>query len=185
MAISPDDLGSRVRVDMSNAPIPKGGSLLDRFGTKIYRWWFGFRDHTGAFRQSDFAEGVAASLFQSHRIYLRTIWQEFCNVYRRIALLHTYKLHRCGIPLLTASEQASTPRHQKYIYRRARTKNIRTLLAIHPGATLIDLFLLTRLHCPFGEDCRMAKETIPSRLDDESAHSCRMQKGQDTKNSRP
>jgi hypothetical protein len=122
--------------------ITKGGSLLDAVGTTIYLWWFGFRDHTGEFRKSDFAEGVAASRFQSHRIYLHTIWREVCNVHRRIALLHKYKLHRCGICLQTASERSLRPHPQRYKYRLARIESIQTLLTIDPAATLVDLYLL-------------------------------------------
>src|ERR1035437_1213747 len=111
----------------------KGGSWFDRCGTRIYRLWFGYRDRTGAFRKSSFAEGVAASRFQSSRLYLHTILREVCNVGRRIALLHRYKLHRRGIPLLTAWERSHIPRHQRYKYRQTRMKNIQSLLAIHPG----------------------------------------------------
>ena len=167
----------------SKGSSPRGGSLLDRFGMRMYRAWFGFRDRTGAFRKSAYAEGVAASRFQSHRIYLHTIWREFCNIGRRIALLHTYRLHRCGIPLLTPSELRSSQYHQKCKLRRDRTKNMRTLLAIHPGATLIDLFLLTHLPHPSEGDCRKATE-MRFVHQDEPQHidSCNMQMGPDTKN---
>jgi len=60
-------------VSTANAASSKVGSLLDRAGTKMYLWWFGFRDRTEEFRKSTYAEGVAASRFQSHRIYLHTI----------------------------------------------------------------------------------------------------------------
>ena len=164
----------------------RGGSLLDRFGTMIYRAWFGCHDRSGVFQRSDLAEGVAASRFQSHRIYLRTIYQEFCNIYRRIALLRTYKLHRCGIPLLTPSERLSHPRHQLHRLRQVRIRNIRTLLTIHPGATLIDLYLLTRPtlvciipHGSSGEDCQMGAEILHR---DERIDSCKTQMDSGTKN---
>jgi hypothetical protein len=136
----------------------RGGSLLDRFGTMIYRAWFGYRDRTGVFRRSDLAEGVAASRFQSHRIYLRTIWREVCNVRHRIALLHKNKLHRYGICLETALERHRRTHHQQYNYRQARMRSIRTLLTIHPGATLVDLHLLLQTIGPhlFEEDRQMA-----------------------------
>jgi len=161
----------------------RGGSLLYRFGTTIYRAWFGFRDRTGAFRRSSLAEGVAASRFQSHLIYLRTICQEFCNIYRRIAFLHTYRLHRYGIPLLSPGEQSWSPRHQRYMYRQARKKNIRTLLSIHPGATLVDIFLLSRIEChqyQSAEDYRTVEENL--RRGD-NTDSCRTQTEPDTNNS--
>jgi hypothetical protein len=157
-------------VSTLNAVIPKGGSLLDRVGTKIYLWWFGFRDRTGAFRKSNYAEGVAASRFQSHRIYLRTIWLEVRNVRHRIALLHRNKLHRYGICLQTASERLRRPDHQRCTYRQVRIENIRTLLTIHPGATLVDLYLLADMvrPCLSEEDCRMATE---NRHGEEHIHS--------------
>ena len=142
--------------------ITKGGSSLDRAGTKIYQWWFGFRDRTGAFRRSDFAEGVAASRFQSHRIYLHTIWQEVCNFRRRIGLLHRNKLHRYGIGLQTASVRSHPPYQQRYTYRQIRMRSIQTLLSIHPGATLVDFYLVTRV-CLSEEDCRMAAENCQSQ----------------------
>jgi len=147
----------------------KGGSLLDRVGTRIYLWWFGFRDRTGEFRKSSFAEGVAASRFQSHLIYLRTILQEVCNVYHRIRLLHKNKLHRYGICLQTASERSHRPHPHGYTYRQIRIESIRTLLTIHPGATLVDFYLLTHpslvalAHpCLSEEDRRMAAESRQS-----------------------
>lgn len=125
---------------MSSAAISaRGGSLLDKVGTMIYRVWFGFRDRTGVFRKSDFAEGIAASRFQSHRIYLRTICQEFCNIHRRIALLHKYRLHRDGIRLVTVSERFQYLSHQRRRLRQVRIQNIQTLLSMYPEATLIDL----------------------------------------------
>jgi len=171
-------------VSTSNAA--KAGSLLDRAGTKIYLWWFGFRDRMGEFRKSNYAEGVAASRFQSHRIYLRTIWQEVCNVRRRIVLLHKNKLHRYGIRLQTASERLHHPHHQLRMYRQNRMQNIRTLLTIHPGATLVDLYLLTQLapavHPGLSEeDCQRA---TGNRLRDDNIDFCKTRTEIDTK-SRP
>ena len=37
----------------------RGGSLLDRFGTMIYRAWFGCHDRSGVFQRSDLAEGAS------------------------------------------------------------------------------------------------------------------------------
>jgi hypothetical protein len=141
----------------SNATIPKAGSLLDRVGTRIYQWWLGFRDRTGAFRKSDSAEGVAATRFQSRRIYLHTIWQEVCNAPRRIAILHANRLHRCGIGLQTISGRSHPPHRQRCRYRQIRRRGIQLLLSIHPEATLVDLCLVNRLAMS-GEDCRMEAE---------------------------
>jgi hypothetical protein len=161
------------------AGITKGGSLLDKVGTRIYLWWFGFRDRTGAFRKSNYAEGVAASHFQSHRIYLHTIWLEVRNVRHRIALLHKNKLHRYGICLQRASERLHRPHHHGCTYRQVRIENIRTLLTIHPGATLVDLYLLADMvrPCLSEEDCRMAMGNRPGG---EHIDSCKTRMEPDT-----
>jgi len=158
-------------VSTLNAEIPKGGSLLDRVGTKIYLWWFGFHDRTGAFRKSDLAEGVAASRFQSHRLYLHTILQEFCNIYRRIALLHRYKPHRYGIGLGIPCPQCQGKSRRRCMYPRVRMQGMRNLRAIHPAATLVDLILLNQCIAPHpsGEGHQRAMQ-ISSVLENAQQH---------------
>lgn len=147
-------------MSISEGLTPKGGSLRDAVGTRIYLWWFGFRDRTGAFRRSNYAEGVAASRFQSHLIYLRTIWREVCNVRHRIALLRKNKLHRYGIPLQTPAQGSYRPHYQRRMYRQIRRRSIQTLLSILPEATLVDLYLVTRV-CLSEEDYRREAENRP------------------------
>ncbi len=169
--------------------ITRGSSLLDRVGTRIYREWFGFRDRTGTFQKSDYAEGVAPSRFQSHLIYLHTIWRELCNVRHRIALLHRNKLHRCGICLETSSERHRRRHQQRCNFRQVRMRSIRKLLTIHPEATLVDLHLLTQIVGPhlFAEDHRMVREygfPLPL-LESETCHCCRQETGLDTNSCHP
>jgi hypothetical protein len=50
--------------------------------------------------------------------------------------------------------------HQRCTYRQVRTENIRTLLTIHPGGTLVDLYLLADMirPCLSAADCQTALE---------------------------
>ena len=154
----------------------KVGLAVARCGARIYRAWFEYCDRTGTLRKSGCSEALATTRFQADLLYLRTILQEFCNVPRRIAFLHRYRLHRCGIPLLTVSERLCSARPQRYIYRQDRIRNIRALLSIHPGATLVDLFLVSHL----GDHPRQSagafqREEVsrPSTPDAENTDSCR------------
>lgn len=86
--------------------------------------------------------------FQPHLIYLHTLWLELCNVHRRMEILRRKSLHRTGICLQSPLGllPRTHPDHDRYL--RARICGMRELVTIHPGATLVDLYLLTTIISP-------------------------------------
>ena len=80
---------------------------------------------------------------QFRLIYLHTFWCELCNLYWRMGILSSAKLHRYGILLHYASEQQPSLRERGREWRRVHNLGIRKILSIHPRATLIDLYLVT------------------------------------------
>jgi hypothetical protein len=167
---------------------PKGDSLLGGFALRIYQAWFEFRDHTGAFRRSDLSEGIARSRLHSDLVYLRTIWLECRNVYRRIALLRRYKPHRYGIPLRPLWAQLAHQHPRPCTCQQDHTRNSRLGPSNLPVATLVDFFLLSHLGVhphSFVEGCRTEEGSIPcpeARCSDRNAGSGKMRMEPHTKN---
>jgi hypothetical protein len=85
------------------------------------------------------------------RAWTREVLREFRNLYYRIGILSRNKLYRYrrpfSLPLPWAPGTVRLPKTDKLT--RARIVSMRQLLAIHPAATRVDMYLVTMsLHIP-------------------------------------
>jgi hypothetical protein len=93
-------------------------------------------------------------------VYLHTFWSELCNLYWRMEILRSARLHRCGIGLLIPSQQRQKQDAPARDWQLIRKTCMQKILAIHPRATLIDLYLVTTIaHDLFAAGCHMGGES--------------------------
>ena len=99
-------------------------------------------------------ETGALTLFLRDPAYRREWWRELCNVYRRMEILRRRNLLHHGIFLTSGEERHALGLPTSENYRRARIRSSRSLLTIHPEATLVDRYLVMTVIGPdlFAED---------------------------------
>src|SRR6185437_6342709 len=96
-------------------------------------------------RQKTNSEVSLKRRFRSALSLVHGILFEFYSFFGRIGILYRNNLHRSGIPLGPTWEKGSNKHLRKSIATQLRIRGIRTMLSIHPKASLVDLFLTVRL----------------------------------------
>jgi len=124
------------------AGITTSGGSQAQFGrTFLGRFSFGARMGKSSGQTGPILIGLRLR-WRYRCLYLRTFWQEFCNVYHRMELLRKRHLCQTGTSLLSSSELAALSRRDRSNLLRARIHGIQRLQTILPTATLVDLHLI-------------------------------------------